>query len=243
MAGRHSHTSLPHDVATSPYRQIPMSIRTIRYRVWLIIIFIVIWAISAIKPVDWETFIVEHIFTVVLPVVIFLLMRGRPLSDFSCSLIFVYLLLHVIGAHYTYTQVPYDRWFETLFGWNITDIFHFQRNHFDRLVHFLWGLMLWRPMYEVVQYRLKLTGERASFVAITILATMSAIYEMIEWLATMILSPQSADAYNGQQGDMFDAQKDAGLALVGSILAALIFALHESIASRNKRSPDRREPT
>ena len=197
----------------------------IPYRIWLISAFVVLLGVSTIHPLDWQDFVLEHVLTITMLGALIMLTRRRPLSNVSCTLIFAFLALHVLGAHYTYSKVPYDDWSQLLFGRTVSDVLHLRRNHFDRLVHFSWGLLLLVPMRELVMRWLQLTGARASIVAIAFLATMSASYEMLEWMFTLIMSPEAADAYNGQQGDMFDAQKDAGLALSGSIIAAIVVTL------------------
>lgn len=196
------------------------------FRAWLLIVFGLCFAISAIRPLHPFDFVVEHTFTLgLLAFLLGLEKWSRPLSNTSCALLFVYMLLHVVGAHYTYSLVPYDAWAEALLGRDITTTFGFERNHYDRVVHLGFGLLLVKPVGELISRWMPLGNGQALFVTVLVLATLSKVYELIEWLFAIIMSPDAAELYNGQQGDMFDAHKDMGLALVGAMLAALILWL------------------
>jgi putative membrane protein len=202
---------------------LPTVLQRIPYRLWLLAAIVVVFAVSAIHPANPRDFFFEHILTVLLVGFVVIISRRTPLSNTACALVTAFLLLHIIGAHYTYSKVPYDDWSQRLFGGAVSDLFNFERNHFDRLVHLCWGLLLFRPSRELVARFLGLAGFGASLMAITLLATMSGIYEILEWLFTLVMSPEAAETYNGQQGDVFDAQKDEALALSGSLLAATLF--------------------
>lgn len=75
------------------------------------------------------------------------------LSRISYTLIFLFLCLHAVGAHYTYTEVPYDAWFGTVAGKMLNEVMGWERNHFDRLVHFSYGLLLAYPVREMFLHR------------------------------------------------------------------------------------------
>jgi putative membrane protein len=122
----------------------------------------------------------------------------------------IFLTLHTIAARWLYSFVPYDDWTLALFGGRLSDVFGWQRNHFDRLVHFAYGLCLtmmlrWRPLR-----------------AMEVVLATSAAYELLEWGIAVTLAPGLAEAYNGQQGDSWDAHKDMALALLGAIVAVVI---------------------
>lgn len=192
------------------------------FRAWLLGIFLIAFIISAIKPLYPTDFWIEHSFTAALLIFLFGLEKwGRPLSNTAYSFLFVFMLLHVLGAHYTYTFVPYDAWAEAILGHDITTTYGFARNHYDRLVHFSFGLLVTRPMAELVTRSMPLKGGQALFVAVLILAVLSKGYELIEWWFAVVMSPEDAELYNGQQGDLFDAHKDMALALLGAIIAGV----------------------
>jgi putative membrane protein len=131
------------------------------------------------------------------------------------------LLLHTLAGRYTYSNVPYDAWGRALTGISIDRSLGLMRNDFDRLVHLAFGLFAIRPFAEAAR-RYGGMGEKAAIVAaVLFVGTVSALYEVFEWLLTIVLAPGMADEYNGQQGDMWDSQKDMAIALVGGLIVAL----------------------
>jgi putative membrane protein len=192
------------------------------YRLWLLIVFLVMLGISAIKPDYPADFLLEHSMTAALLVFLLIVSRTQPMSNTAYTLMFGYLAIHVIGAHYTYSHVPYDQWSQWLLGTSISDIFGFERNHFDRLVHLLFGLLMLLPMRELVERYMRIDRVRLMIVAIAFIAVISKIYELIEWGYAEILSSDAAELYNGQQGDIYDAQKDMALALLGALITAAV---------------------
>lgn len=129
--------------------------------------------------------------------------------------------LHLLGARYIYSCVPYDAWTEALFGWQPSALFGWQRNHYDRLVHLAFGGLCYVPAYEQARNRGRLSVGWAAVFALCLTTALSAVYEIGEWLLTIVVSPAQAQAYNGQQGDFWDAQKDMALALAGSLAVML----------------------
>ena len=147
------------------------------------------------------------------------------ISRFSFSSIILFLCLHTLGARYLYSYVPYDVWSEKLLGLNLTETFGFQRNHYDRLVHFSYGLLLAVPVQEFERRYLKLSTAISSVLAIEFIIATSASYEMIEWLIAVFFAPDWADQFLGLQGDIFDAQKDTALATAGAVVSVSVLAL------------------
>jgi putative membrane protein len=197
-------------------------------RVWLLIIVLGLFALSAINPANPGDFILEHSFTAAVLAALIALDRRRPVSNAAATLLFIYLCLHILGAHYTYSFVPYDEWSRAIFGRGINETFGWERNHYDRLVHLAFGLLILHPMRELIVERFTpLRGWWSIGVSIAFLAMFSKVYELMEWIFAEVMSEEAAETYNGQQGDMFDAQKDMGLALAGSIASGMILALRE----------------
>jgi len=120
-----------------------------RYLLILAIVFALEWALLAIAPYDRADWALENALVAVFVLVLAATHRVFPLSRISYTLIFVFLLLHEIGAHYTYAKVPYDEGFVNLFGFSLNDALGFERNHFDRALHFSYGLLLAYPVREV----------------------------------------------------------------------------------------------
>ncbi|KQN08559.1 hypothetical protein ASE85_16630 [Sphingobium sp. Leaf26] len=147
------------------------------------------------------------------------LLRRWPLSNSAVGCIWLFLLLHTLGARWIYSYVPYDDWARAVSGHDISSLMGATRNGYDRLVHFAFGALLTLPVAEGARrhmpWRWSLTF---AFAAIGL---GSALYEIFEWLLTMIAAGDTADYYNGQQGDMWDAQKDMAMAQIGATLAII----------------------
>lgn len=199
------------------------------YRAWILVAFLVLFAVSTIGHENTFDFVLEHLLTAAFLGVLIWFGWRRPLTNAAYTCIFLFLMLHLLGARYTYSKVPYDEWIERLTGETLTARWNLSRNHYDRAVHFCWGLLLYLPLREIVMRWTSLGRVKAGIIAIAFLAAMSAVYEMLEWLLTVVMSPERAETYNGQQGDTFDPQKDESLALVGSLLAAVATALKETL--------------
>lgn len=144
--------------------------------------------------------------------------RGAfPLSRASFTAAIAFLTLHTLGAPYLYSFTPYDDWSQSLLGFRISDLFGFERNHYDRLVHFSYGLLMAVPVREFERRYLGLSAGLASVLAIECILATSAAYELLEWLVAIVFTPDYAESFLGQQGDPFDAQKDMALATAGAI--------------------------
>ncbi len=167
----------------------------------------------------------QHIPTVVFLVGWPILARRFPLSNAAMTCLAAFLLLHVLAARYIYSYVPYDDWSRRLFGFEPTARFGFRRNHFDRLVHFAFGALWVRPVWEICTRYFRVPRRFAYYAAFEFVLAFSMLYELVEWGLSLILAGADADAYNGQQGDLWDAQKDMSCALLGASLALLVIFL------------------
>lgn len=132
-----------------------------------------------------------------------------------------FLLLHIVGARWIYSYVPYDAWGQAMLGLSIQEHFGWQRNQYDRLVHFCFGLLLLPGAMQLLQRRMPQAGW-ALLVAWLGIQFFSMLYELFEWGLTLTLAPEMADSYNGQQGDPWDAHKDMALALLGATLSVAV---------------------
>lgn len=190
-------------------------------------IFAVIWVLLAIDPLYRQDWLLENLLVVAFALAFLWWRKSLELSKTSATLIFVFLCVHEVGAHYTYSKVPYDRWAEALIGITITELFGFSRNQFDRLAHFFYGLLLSYPMREAYVRAQMLKGRLTYTIPVTITLAFSAAYEIIEWAAAEMMGGELGTAYLGAQGDVWDAQKDMALAGFGAILAmAIAFLVH-----------------
>lgn len=170
----------------------------------------------------------HHLPTMLLIVASPALLRRWPLSDAALGCVVAFLLIHTLGGRYTYVYVPYDAWAVALTGSSLSDMFGWSRNHYDRFAHLAYGALLMLPVAEVArQSGLRRRG--ALWSALAFMSATSGLYEIFEWLLTFAVAPELADQYNGQQGDMWDAQRDMALALLGSLI--VIPWLHRRLRS------------
>jgi putative membrane protein len=150
------------------------------------------------------------------------LLRRWPLGTASVASLAGFLALHTLAGRYAYSYVPYDSWSVALTGHPLSGLFGWRRNHFDRLVHFCFGLLISGPVAEVLRRHLGFRPRAANYIAVEFVLAFSCVYEIFEWLLTLALAGPDADAYNGQQGDMWDAQKDMALAMIGACAATML---------------------
>jgi putative membrane protein len=195
------------------------------YPLFLFSLLAAVFAVLAIDPVERQTWALEN--TVFAAGLAFVLATRRraPLSNTAYTLLFVFFVLHEVGAHYTYSLVPYDVWAERFFGQPLS----IGRNHYDRFVHLCFGLFCAPAVRELLVAAVKV-GERSSYwLAVAVCMSWSVLYEIVEWLAALVFGGETALAYVGTQGDVWDAQKDMGLALSGAVTAMLASALVERV--------------
>ena len=165
-----------------------------------------------------EVALLQHIPTLVFLVASPWLLRRWPLSTASLACIIAFLALHTLGGRYAYSNVPYDDWARALTGATLSDAFGWTRNHYDRLVHFAFGALSVVPVAEIARRWGGLTPRGATLTVLAWVLAISCLYEMFEWLLTIVAAGDTADRYNGQQGDIWDAQKDMAFATLGAIL-------------------------
>jgi putative membrane protein len=151
--------------------------------------------------------------------------RGFIFSRLSYTLIFLFLCLHEIGAHYTYAEVPYDTWFRGLTGRSFNELVGWKRNNFDRLVHFSYGFLLAYPVREVFLRVVSVRGFWGYFLPLDLTMSTSMLYELVEWGAAEFFGGDLGMAYLGTQGDVWDAHKDMALASLGALLSMTVIAL------------------
>jgi putative membrane protein len=207
-----------------------------RYITGLAVLFAVFWLVLAIRPRHRADWALENALVVLVVVALALAHRRLTLSRLSYTLVFVFLSFHVVGAHYTYSEVPYDAWVTALTGRSLDAALGWQRNNFDRFVHFGYGLLLAYPVREAIVRVTGLRGFWSYFLPMDLTMSSSASYELIEWGAALVFGGELGIAYVGAQGDAWDAQKDMSLAALGAVLAtAAIAATHRWRARRHDR--------
>ncbi len=190
-----------------------------RFQQTLFALFLIFFAATCINPPHLQFVMMQHVPTLVVMGLLVVFSNRFVISRLSFASIILFLGLHTLGARYLYSYVPYDTWSELLFGINITEHFGFERNHYDRVVHFSYGLLLAVPIQEFERRYFGLSAKLSAVLAIECILATSAAYELGEWLVAVFFAPEWAEAFLGQQGDIFDAQKDMALATVGAMLS------------------------
>ncbi|WP_433293502.1 DUF2238 domain-containing protein [Actinoplanes sp. CA-030573] len=185
-------------------------------------VFLVVVAATWWRPIHPAEQAMHHSLTLIGLVALVLVQRARPLPYASFLLILLFLTLHSVAARWIYSFVPYDDWTRALFGVRLSEVFGWQRNNFDRLVHFSYGACFAPVIYRALREWRGWRPRWAAFAAVDIVLSTSALYELFEWGVAMTLAPQAAEAYNGQQGDMWDAQKDMSIATLGAVAGVFV---------------------
>ncbi|AOE50494.1 DUF2238 domain-containing protein [Kangiella sediminilitoris] len=188
------------------------------------ILFTIVFVLCAINPHDRADWALENALTVIFVIALVSTYKFFPLSKTSYICIFIFMCFHEVGAHYTYAEVPYNQWTKTLFGSELNSWFGFERNHYDRLVHFLYGLLLAYPIREVFVRVGNVKGFWGYFLPLDLTMSTSMIFELIEWGAAEYFGGDLGVAYLGTQGDIWDAHKDMALASLGALITMLVVA-------------------
>ncbi len=196
-----------------------MSLTSGRYPLLLAILFLAYWIVLAIAPRDRADWLLENLLVIVFAAVLVASFKRLPLSRISYTTIFLFLCLHTLGAHYTYAEVPYDDWIRALTGGSLNEAMGWERNHFDRFVHFSYGLLLAYPIREVFLRVVDARGFWGYFLPLDVTMSTSMIFELFEWAVAERVGGDLGMAYLGTQGDVWDAHKDMALASLGAVLA------------------------
>lgn len=176
----------------------------------------VAWLVAAIRPLDQQAWILENLLLVVFVVVLFFGHRRLELSNMSYFLLAAFVMLHIVGAHYTYARMPLGLWAKDYFG--------LSRNHYDRFAHGAFGFLLAFPVWELLRF--SGINRRWSFwMAPAIILAMSGVFEIIESTVAEMVAPGKGVAWLGGQGDEWDAQNDMLAATIGAGMMMALVAL------------------
>lgn len=187
---------------------------------WLAIFFVVfIW--SAIEPKDTLTWILEVLPAIIALVLLIFTRKSFPLTPLLYVMILIHCVILMIGGHYTYAEVPFG------------DLLGTGRNNYDKLGHFAQGFIPALVAREIlIRKQVVPSMKWLHFFVVCFCLAFSAFYELIEWWVAEI-SGESAEAFLGTQGYVWDTQSDMALALLGAILAiAVLSKFHDKQLSR-----------
>jgi putative membrane protein len=173
-------------------------------------------AVSGIEPTDRLTWVLEVSPVLIGAPILVASYRVFPLTPLLYRLLLLHALILILGAHYTYAQVPLGFWLQ--------DLFEFSRNHYDRIGHLAQGFVPAILAREILLRRSPLVpGKWLFFLVAAVCLAFSALYEMFEWWAA-VLGGAAAEHFLATQGDPWDTQWDMFLALVGVLAAQLLLA-------------------
>ncbi|HEY3699934.1 MAG TPA: DUF2238 domain-containing protein [Spongiibacteraceae bacterium] len=201
--------------------------QTLIYPLLLLSVYTLIWLALAIAPRDRHDWMLENVLPLLFVPLLIATYRQHRLSNLTYTALFIFMVLHAIGAHYTYAKVPYDDWFKQISGHSLNAMLGFERNAFDRLVHFLYGLLMFPLFWELFAPRINGGNGWRYLLIAAFMMSHAGIYEVIEWLAAVGFGGDLGVAYLGTQGDEWDAQKDMAMAFLGTALALAILMLHQ----------------
>lgn len=189
----------------------------------LLIIFFIFWIIIAISPKYRNVWFYENILTVLFVGFLILTYKKFRFSNFSYTLLFLFMILHVIGSYYSYAEMP-------LFDL-IKELFNLSRNHYDRIIHFLFGLIFFFPVYEFISRKFNIRGSFGFLLAFFIITAFKGIFEIIEWLYVLATNSNMiiVSNYLGEQGDNWDAQKDMLFGIIGSVISWMYIGIKKKI--------------
>ena len=183
-------------------------------------IYVVVWAIMAIDPKYPEDWLLENLLVFLFFPFIVWMDKKHNYTLLSLIFLLIFASLHSLGSHYTYAEMEHFN--------AITYFFGFERNHFDRLVHFLFGLLAFRLLFEMVMSGVN-TLKTALIFTFTMVLSISTIYEILEWFAVIIFHPELGMAFLGTQGDVWDAHKDTALAMLGALINISFYSTYKQL--------------
>jgi putative membrane protein len=194
------------------------------YLLFLASLFGIWWIVLGIRPLYRNPWLLENALVLAAVALLAVFHRRLLFSRVSYTLIFVFMCLHQVGAHYTYSEVPYDVWFQKLTGRTFNSLVGWERNNFDRIVHFSYGLLLAYPIREIFLRVVNVRGFWGYFLPLDLTMSTSMLYELVEWATAVVFGGDLGQAYLGTQGDEWDAHKDMALASLGALIAMGITA-------------------
>jgi putative membrane protein len=199
-----------------------LSFRRNHFLQTLLVLYAILWVLLSLNPYDIFSWWLENALTLLALLVLIPGYKHFQFSNTAYACIFLFLLLHTYGAHYSYTTTPLDKWIRLLL--------HTNRDDYDRLVHFSFGFFLVIPVFEYVRRFVQAPQLWRMVIAVSLIFSAGAFYELIEMWVANTVAPDIGLRFVGFQGDIWDAQKDMELALFG----AIIMMVARSLTRRQK---------
>lgn len=185
-------------------------------KLWTLL-FAIVWVLTFVFTSDTINWFIENTLTVLSLVFLAGTHKKYHFSDFSYLLIFLFLCMHVFGSQHTYAENPLGFW--------LKDLLHWERNHYDRMVHFGFGFLLAYPLREMKVNWLGYPARLAWLMPLEFTLAIGGLYELVEYAVAAVFFPEQGPAYLGTQGDVWDAQKDIGVSVLGAFIASTAISL------------------
>jgi putative membrane protein len=189
----------------------------------------VIWLLAAISPYDRFDWFLENLLIFVFVIILAAMYPFFKFSNLSYLLIALFMAFHLVGAHYSYTETPLDALIKGIYG--------FKRDHYDRIVHFMFGFLITYPVFEFLLKSVRVSKFWAGALSLSVIMAASAFYELIEMWVAKIVSPDLGTLFLGTQRDPWDTQNDMAMAFYGSliIIVLIVFVTNLFKSSGNQQ--------
>ena len=184
----------------------------------LLVGYLVLFTACAVAPYSRAVWWAENIPIVLIVAGLAATFRTFRFSNAAYALASVLVYMHTIGGHYTFERVPFGL---------VTDLFGFERNHYDRIAHFSVGFYAYGIAELCARKRSVSSALVLWLFPVFAIFTVAAVYEVIEWIYAVMSDPSAGTAFLGSQGDIWDAQKDMLADGLGGILATTLFFVLE----------------
>jgi putative membrane protein len=177
----------------------------------MILFFVIVFIILSVNPADSCEWWVENITLLLVVLLLTVTYNKNKLTCSSYFCILICMLLHALGAHYTYPHCPIGNWMNIIFG--------FKRNNYDRIVGFAFGFFASFPVSESLYRKLWVRYIHACILSVAVILSACALYQLYEMCISMLLTAGYAAPFPGMQSDMWDAQNDIAAGFLGTMLS------------------------
>lgn len=190
------------------------------------LLFFCIWCWTLIDVADMTNWTLENVPVFVCVAALVVTYRRFRFSDLSYICFCIFLALHIYGAKHIYAMNPFGAWLQELLGTS--------RNHYDRIIHFVFGLLIFYPARDLCLNYLKLSPRLSLTIPVLICLSLGSLYEVLEWVVVDIFFPEHGVNFLGIQGDVWDPQKDIFLAMIGAVCSALLVIFIKRVRSSGR---------